>query len=80
MEYISESHIEKIESGVTAVQPDDVTAVAKAYKKPELCNHYCDHECAIGKQMMPEIQVSSLSEITLGLLSALNTSISIKIA
>ena len=73
MEYISESRIEKIESGVTAVQPDDVTAMARAYKKPELCNHYCVHECAIGKQMVPEIQISSLSEIVLGLLSSLNT-------
>ena len=73
MEYVSESRIEKIESGATLPQPDDVTAMAKAYKKPELCNYYCANECSIGQEMVPEIQVSSLSEIVLGLLSSLNT-------
>ena len=32
MDYITESRIEKIESGVTQVQPSDVVAMAKAYK------------------------------------------------
>jgi len=72
MEYITESRIEKIESGVTQVQPADVVAMAKAYKKPELCNYYCVNECEIGQKMVPEIRISSLSEIVLGLLSSLN--------
>ncbi len=73
MEYVSESRIEKIESGTSLPQPDDVTAMAKAYKKPELCNYFCTHECSIGQEMIPEVQLSSLSEIVLGLLSSLNT-------
>ena len=49
MGYVSESRIDKIENGRTAVQPDDVVAMAKAYKKPGLCNYYCTHECRIGQ-------------------------------
>ena len=73
MEYVSESRIEKIESGASLPQPNDVTAMARVYKKPELCNYYCTHECSIGQELVPEIQVSSLSEIVLVLLSSLNT-------
>ncbi len=47
--------------------------MAKAYKKPELCNYYCTHECRIGKTSVPEVKISTLSEIVLGMLSALNS-------
>ena len=47
--------------------------MANAYKRPELCNYYCTHECRIGKDTVPEVKVSSLSEIVLGMLSALNS-------
>ena len=73
MEYVSESRIEKIESEKTAAHPEDVVAMAKAYKKPSLCNYYCSHECAIGQEQVPEIKEQSLSEIVLGMLAALNT-------
>lgn len=69
---MSESRIEKLETGKTAIYPEDVVDMARAYKKPELCNYYCTHECRIGQDSVPEVKVSSLSEIVLGLLSALN--------
>ena len=47
--------------------------MAQAYKKPSLCNYYCTHECRIGKGSVPEVKISSLSEIVLGMLSALNS-------
>jgi argonaute-like protein implicated in RNA metabolism and viral defense len=47
--------------------------MARAYKKPELCNYYCTHECAIGRTSVPEVKLSSLSEIVLGMLSSLNS-------
>jgi len=72
MDYITESRIEKIENGVTQAQPSDVVAMARVYKKPELCNYYCVNECEIGQKMVPEIRISSLSEIVLGLLSSMN--------
>ena len=72
MEYVSESRIEKIETGKVTVHPEDVVAMADAYKKPNLCNYFCANECRIGQDYVPEIKLSSLSEIALGLLSSLN--------
>lgn len=71
---ISESRLEKLETGKTALYPEDVVDMATAYKKPELCNYYCTHECRIGKDTdVPEVKVSTLSEIVLSMLSALNS-------
>ncbi len=70
---ISDSSLEKMETGKTSIYPEDVVAMARAYKKPELCNYYCTHECAIGKTSVPEAKLSSLSEIVLGMLSSLNS-------
>ena len=70
---ISESRLEKLETGKTAIVPEDVVDMALAYKKPELCNYYCTHECRIGKDSVPEVKNASLSEIVLGMLAALNS-------
>ena len=70
---ISESRLEKLETEKTAILPEDVVDMARAYKKPELCNYYCTHECRIGKDSVPEVKASSLSEIVLGMLAALNS-------
>ncbi len=70
---ISDSSLEKMETGKTSIYPEDVVSMAKAYKKPELCNYYCTHECAIGRNSVPEAKLSSLSEIVLGMLSSLNS-------
>lgn len=69
---ISESKIEKIENGTTPPQPEDVVLMAEAYKNPRLCNYYCTHECRIGQDYIPEVQIKGLPEIALGLLSSLN--------
>ena len=73
LEFISESSLEKIESGKTAAKPEDVLAMSKAYKCPELCNKYCSSECEIGKVTIPAIKARSLSEISLSVLSTLNS-------
>lgn len=72
MEYVSESRIEKYESGKSPVQPDEVLAMARAYKKPSLCNYYCSHECPIGREYVPEIEIKSLEQIVLKMLATLN--------
>lgn len=69
---ISESRLEKMETGKTTIYPEDVVEMARAYKKPGLCNYYCTHECRIGKDSVPEVKESTLSEIVLGMLSSLN--------
>lgn len=70
---ISESKIEKIENGTTSPQPEDVFLMADAYKNPRLCNYYCTHECRIGQAYVPKAEIKGLPEITLGLLSSLNS-------
>ena len=70
---ISDSRLEKLETGKTTIYPEDVVDMALAYKRPELCNYYCTHECRIGKDSVPEVKATSLQEIVLGMLSALNS-------
>lgn len=72
MEYISDSRIEKFENGRNPVQPDEVLAMAKAYKKPALCNYYCSHECPIGQEYVPEVKVKDLAQIVLHTLATMN--------
>ena len=71
--YISESRLEKIESEKTNIQPEDVIAMAKVYDKPELCNHYCAYECAIGYGHVPAVRIKDISNIILELVVSLNT-------
>lgn len=70
---ISADRIEKIENNKTMIYPDDVKAMADGYNAPILCNYYCSHECAIGKEYVPEIKVKDLQQITLETLSLLNS-------
>lgn len=71
--FISDSRIEKIESEKSEPHPDEIMAMAKAYKKPLLCNYYCSNECPIGQRYVPEIESKNLAEITLEMLSTINT-------
>ena len=73
MEFVSESRIEKIESGTAQAQPEDIMAMEKAYKKPSLSNYYCSHECPIGKESVPEVKSGTLSGIVLELLNGINS-------
>ena len=69
---ISESRLEKMETEKTAIYPEDVVDMARAYKKPELCNYYCTHECPIGMKYVPEASLQDLSRVTVQIISALN--------
>ena len=73
MEYVSDDRIEKIESGRSLPHPDEILLMAKAYKAPHLCNYFCSHECPIGQESVPQLEYKSLAEITLVMLSSLNT-------
>lgn len=72
LEFISADRIEKIENGKVVITPDDVMQMAKCYKNPSLCNYFCSHECAIGKEKVPEVKAKELSQITIETLAALN--------
>jgi hypothetical protein len=70
---ISADRIEKIESEKSLAHPDEVMVMADAYKKPNLCNYYCSHECPIGREYVPEVKLKDLSQIVLEMLASLNT-------
>lgn len=71
--FMSDSRIEKIESEKCEPHPDEILAMANAYKKPSLCNYYCSNECPIGQKSIPELQEKPLAQITLEMLSTINT-------
>ena len=69
---ISSSRIEKIEYELQDPTPYDIVQMADCYKRPDLCNYYCSHMCAIGDRYVPEIEVSELSNIILETIASLN--------
>ncbi|MDO4501298.1 MAG: helix-turn-helix transcriptional regulator [Erysipelotrichaceae bacterium] len=70
--FISESRLEKIESGKVTIQTDEVKELSRIYKKPSLNNYYCSHLCPIGINNIMETPDKDLSEITIETLSLLN--------
>lgn len=73
MGFVSPERIEKIESEKSLPHPDEVLAMSKCYKKAQLCNYYCSHDCPIGIEYIPEIQLKDLSQIVLEMLATLNS-------
>ena len=71
MEFISASRIEKIDNEKSIAHPEEVLAMSKCYDAPEMCNLYCAHECPIGKETVPEIEVKDISQLTLEMLVSL---------
>ena len=72
LEFISPSRLEKLESATTTVQPEDVLAMARAYKEPRLCNYYCTHECAIGKKNVPILEQKELPQIAIEMVNSIS--------
>lgn len=70
--FVSSDRIEKIENEKTVPHPEEVLAMAEAYKNPSLCNYFCSHECPIGIEYVPVVKAKSLSQITLEMLATLN--------
>lgn len=71
--YITADRIEKIEYETSAPHPEEVLAMADCYRNPALCNYYCSHECPIGQEYVPEVEIKDLSRITLEVLAGLNS-------
>ncbi len=53
--YLDKYRLVKIEDESVNIQPDDIVALSKAYNRPVLRNHYCCHDCEIGKLDAPEV-------------------------
>ena len=69
---IPPERIEKIENERSLPHPDEVLVMARGYKQPGLCNHYCANQCPIGQEYVPEIKIKDLSQIVLEMLASLN--------
>lgn len=72
MDGISASRIEKIEYGTQDPEPYDIVQMADCYHRPELCNYYCSHKCAIGARYVPEVQLKDLPGIILETIAGLD--------
>lgn len=72
MDGMTAERISRIEGGTVRIQPEDVLLMAGCYKAPELKNYYCTHECAIGRETVPEVETKSIGQITIETLNALN--------
>ena len=68
---ISTDRIYRIENG-SLPDPEEVLKMAEIYKDVSLCNYYCAHECRIGQEYVPEVQIKDLPQITLEILATLN--------
>ena len=68
----SADRVERLENGKTAIIPYDVVKMAEAYKKPELCNYFCTHDCQIGERYVKEVKIKDLAQIVLEMLATLN--------
>ncbi len=71
MDFLSADRIEKIESERSLPHPEEILAMAKAYRTPELSNYYCSNTCPIGRKYVPELKQKELSSIVLELLAGI---------
>lgn len=69
---MSPERLERIENEKMAIYPEEVIAMARVYKNPNLCNYYCSHQCPIGKKYVPEVKINNLSQIVLEMIVSLN--------
>ena len=73
MQFVTDNRIESFEADKSTPHPEEVLAMADAYKKPELCNYFCSHDCPIGREYVPEVKNAELSQISLEMLVSLNS-------
>jgi len=71
-QYISADRLEKIENRRLTARPDEILAIAAAYKAPAIINYYCTHDCEIGGRYISEVKQKELSQIAIETLNSLN--------
>lgn len=69
---ITSDRLEKIENGRLIARPDEILAMAEAYKAPAIINYYCTHDCDIGGKYIDEVKPKELSQIAIETLNSLN--------
>ncbi len=71
-QYISADRLEKIENRRLTARPDEILALAEAYRAPAIINYYCTHDCEIGGAYIQEVKPKQLSQIAIETLNSLN--------
>ena len=71
-QYISSDRLEKIENRRLIARPDEILAIAEAYRAPGIINYYCTHDCDIGGKYINEVKPKELSQIAIETLNSLN--------
>ena len=64
-QYISADRLEKIENRRIQARPDEILAIAEAYRAPSIVNYYCTHDCDIGGKYIQEVKPKELSQIAI---------------
>ena len=72
MEWIAPERLERIENDKYDARPDEIMTMAEKYERPDLCNYYCTHECAIGREYVPEVKMKELTGIVMEMLASFN--------
>lgn len=73
MDFVSEGRLVKIEGDLSEPYPEEILAMASAYKRPELVNYYCSRKCPIGHIHVPQVKKKELSQIVIEVLASLNS-------
>ena len=72
--YLNYDKLVKLEHEPERFQPEDVLALSLAYNKPELRNHYCCHDCEIGKIDAPIVEdATNIHKILVNMAVSLET-------
>jgi hypothetical protein len=70
---ISEDAIKDTELGIEKCMPvDKAVLFSKTYNAPQLLNHYCIHDCPIGKTQPISDEVVPIEKVTVKLMKLLN--------
>lgn len=76
--HIERTRLANIELGNITPYPDEVKTMAVEYNTPELCNHYCANECAIGRGSVSEVKMDDFDRLSLQVLGSLKNIESIR--
>lgn len=67
---IDRTRLARIELGSLFPHPEEVQLLADTYKAPELLNWHCSNDCPIGRDTVTQIELTTLSQISIKLYNA----------